>query len=202
MSSETPEVLSEKVAKVAKVAKSVKKVAHKVVKHLTSESSSSAVSEAINKKLSLVDKVLGFTKHPKFKWIVFVFIVVVGALTYFKYQKILKERLLSAKQKMQSPQELLKQTLQNQLKKQFDMEQMHSQQAHVQQVRPPVKQVKQTKKEKKVEPPPPESSSEDTSDEEVFLEDPNIMKHNLTQEEMYAIDRQLEDVNLENLNHE
>jgi len=42
----------------------------------------------------------------------------------------------------------------------------------------------------------------DTSvSEEIFIEDKNVMEHNLTAEEMNAIDKQLEDVNLDHLMH-
>lgn len=44
-----------------------------------------------------------------------------------------------------------------------------------------------------------EQLSESTNSEEIFIEDKNVMEHNLTAEEMNAIDKQLEDVNLEHL---
>jgi len=62
-------------------------------------------------------------------------------------------------------------------------------------------QVNQQKKQNKKSISPISEESVDSSDE-VFIEDENIMKHNLTAEEMNAIDRQLEDVNIDHLiNH-
>ncbi len=46
-----------------------------------------------------------------------------------------------------------------------------------------------------------EQLTDTTSSEEIFIEDKNVMEHNLTAEEMYAIDRQLEDVNIDHLMH-
>ena len=48
---------------------------------------------------------------------------------------------------------------------------------------------------------PVEQLTETTSSEEIFIEDKNVMEHNLTAEEMNAIDKQLEDVNLDHLMH-
>jgi len=48
---------------------------------------------------------------------------------------------------------------------------------------------------------PVEHLTETSSSEEIFIEDKNVMEHNLTAEEMNAIDRQLEDVNLDHLMH-
>jgi hypothetical protein len=41
--------------------------------------------------------------------------------------------------------------------------------------------------------------NESDSSEEVFIENENVMNHNLTMEEMNAIDRQLEDINIDNM---
>ncbi len=43
--------------------------------------------------------------------------------------------------------------------------------------------------------------SESSCSEEIFIEDKNVMEHNLTAEEMNAIDKQLEEVNLDHLMH-
>lgn len=48
---------------------------------------------------------------------------------------------------------------------------------------------------------PIEHLSESSHSEEIFIEDKNVMEHNLTAEEMNAIDKQLEDVNLDHLIH-
>jgi hypothetical protein len=48
---------------------------------------------------------------------------------------------------------------------------------------------------------PVEQLTESASSEEIFIEDKNVMEHNLTAEEMNAIDKQLEDVNLDHLMH-
>jgi hypothetical protein len=46
----------------------------------------------------------------------------------------------------------------------------------------------------------PESESE--SSDEVFIENENVMNHNLTRDEMNAIDKQLEDININNMGFE
>ena len=46
-----------------------------------------------------------------------------------------------------------------------------------------------------------EQLTETSNSEEIFIEDKNVMEHNLTAEEMNAIDKQLEDVNLDHLMH-
>lgn len=46
-----------------------------------------------------------------------------------------------------------------------------------------------------------EELTDSSSSDEIFIEDKNIMEHNLTAEEMKAIDRQLEDVNIDHLMH-
>jgi len=46
-----------------------------------------------------------------------------------------------------------------------------------------------------------EQLTETSNSEEIFIEDKNVMEHNLTAEEMNAIDKQLEDVNLDHLIH-
>ncbi len=46
-----------------------------------------------------------------------------------------------------------------------------------------------------------EHLTETSNSEEIFIEDKNVMEHNLTAEEMNAIDKQLEDVNLDHLMH-
>ena len=43
---------------------------------------------------------------------------------------------------------------------------------------------------------------ESESSEEVFIENENVMNHNLTREEMNAIDKQLEDININNMGYE
>jgi hypothetical protein len=47
-----------------------------------------------------------------------------------------------------------------------------------------------------------ESESESESSDEVFIENENVMNHNLTREEMNAIDKQLEDININNMGYE
>lgn len=44
------------------------------------------------------------------------------------------------------------------------------------------------------------STESDSSSEEVFIEDKNIMNHNLTQDEINAIDKQLEDGGIDHIN--
>lgn len=230
-SSVTPDIKDIKIEKIAKISK-VAKAAKKVVKHISSEKSplseSSILSKSLtedNKTQSIVDKVLMFVKHPKFKWVVVGVILIALALGYFKYQQKLKAaNKLKEKDDIKTPdQDLLKQQL---LKQQIEMAQiqavnqqaaqMQAQQAAQQaalqaaqmqaQIQAQVNQnivnesMVNTKKGKKNRPPTPSDSSEDSnSSEEVFIEDKNVMRHNLTQEEMNAIDRHLEDVKIDHL---
>jgi hypothetical protein len=231
-SSVTPDIKDIKIEKIAKISK-VAKAAKKVVKHISSEKSSLSESSILSKSLtednktqSIVDKVLMFVKHPKFKWVVIGVILIALALGYFKYQQKLKaaKKQLDKADVKPSDQDLLKQQL---LKQQIEMAQiqaaaqqasqmqaqqtaqMQAQQAAQMQAQQMQAQVNQnvvkesmvnTKKGKKYRPPTPSDSSEDSnSSEEVFIEDKNVMRHNLTQEEMNAIDRHLEDVKIDHM---
>ena len=46
------------------------------------------------------------------------------------------------------------------------------------------------------------ASVESESSEEVFIENENVMNHNLTRDEMNAIDKQLEDINIDDMGYE
>jgi hypothetical protein len=59
--------------------------------------------------------------------------------------------------------------------------------------------VKPGKKQKNVKIVHPEESTTEEESEEIFMEDQNVMTHNLTMDEMNAIDKQLEDVNIDNI---
>ncbi len=47
-----------------------------------------------------------------------------------------------------------------------------------------------------------EQAQETESSEEVFIENENVMNHNLTRDEMNAIDKQLEDINIDDMGYE
>ncbi len=225
MSSVTPDIKEIKIEKIVKPVKlpKISKAAKKVVKALSSESSSVLSSESVvvpvdtNKSLSLPQKLLSFTKHPKFKLVLLGIILIIAAVAYFKYQQKLKEtkkpvstpNVSNDASKEQSKQDLIRQQF---LKQQIELAQFQqlqqAQQAHLAQAAQaaqaaqvpvshyqPAKQTNKPKQQKKVE-----SSEDENSSEEVLVEDQNVMKHNLTQEEMNAIDKQLEDVKLDNLN--
>jgi hypothetical protein len=228
-SSVTPDIKIEKIAKIAKISK-IAKAAKKVVKHISSEKSPFSESSVLSKSLSdskseksIIDKVLMFVKHPKFKWVVLGVILITLALGYFKYQQKLKaaKNKLEKTETKNSDKDVLRQQL---LKQQFEMAQiqaaqqaaqMQAQMQAAQQVshqsshqashQSQASQVSKesmvnTKKSKKHRPPTPSDSSESSnSSEEVFIEDQNVMRHNLTQEEMNEIDRHLENVNIDNL---
>lgn len=49
---------------------------------------------------------------------------------------------------------------------------------------------------------PPRESMDSESSEEVFIENENVMNHNLTRDEMNAIDKQLEDINIDEMGYE
>jgi hypothetical protein len=58
--------------------------------------------------------------------------------------------------------------------------------------------VKPGKKQKNVKIVDPEESTTEDESDEIFMEDQNVMTHNLTMDEMNAIDKQLEDVHIDN----
>ncbi len=170
----------------------------------------------VNKSSGFFTKFLDIISHPKFKWILLAIILTIIAFLYFKSQNKQIEKhspndatynvvqdengkpLLVEVSDMPNVEQMKQQTDQQtrqQIRQQMEqqMEQQTDQQNR--------QQVNQQKKQNKKSISPISEESEDSSDE-VFIEDENIMKHNLTAEEMNAIDRQLEDVNIDHLiNH-
>jgi type III secretory pathway component EscV len=170
----------------------------------------------VEKSSGFFTKFLDIISHPKFKWILLAIILTIIAFLYFKSQNKQIEKhspndatynvvqdengkpLLVEVSDMPNVERMKQQTDQQtrqQIRQQIrqEMEQQMRQQME--------QQVNQQKKQNKKSISPISEESVDSSDE-VFIEDENIMKHNLTAEEMNAIDRQLEDVNIDHLiNH-
>ena len=169
----------------------------------------STVSEkVVQASNGILDTIMNIIKHPKFKWILVTIILCTLILFYFKSQN--KQDKPKDKSKKEPIKEKLTQDnhmpsekeihalLEKELKDKLIREQMlqahlnQHQHQHQPQHKPP---------QKSQPPPPPQEESDSDSSEEVFIEDENVMNHNLTMDEMNAIDMQLEDVNLDNLSY-
>jgi hypothetical protein len=189
--------------------------------NLTTTFTDNTVSEKVSN--SILDKVLKIVKHPKIKWILIALILCAIILFYFKTQNNKKiEGLVKKTQKtINLPQnkdqvqsqdinaliekemkdklmrekilrEHLMQQQYQQQQQQFQQQQYQQQQHNQSQSRP---------KQNVVQPAPIKelSENESESDDEIFIEDKNVMNHNLTMDEMNAIDKQLEDVNIDHI---
>ena len=103
-------------------------------------------------------------------------------------------------QQSQQQMQMQRQLIEEEARKQFEaqlIQQQYLQMQNLQQKEHMEKPVKNNKKTVKINPPVDSTTEEDT--EEVFIEDQNVMNHNLTMDEMNAIDKQLEDVNIDNI---
>jgi len=179
---------------------------------------------------SIVSKILGFISQPKFKWYILGMLLCIVAFVYFKFQNkpkknkteqmnvditedkpvenknlpneninlLLEERDKEWINKINS----MKQQYNTQLATQADVNaQLIAQLQAIQRqnTQPPQPQPPRQSAPKQKQ--PIEHLSESSQSEEIFIEDKNVMDHNLTAEEMNAIDKQLEDVNLDHLMH-
>jgi hypothetical protein len=178
----------------------------------------------VEKSSGFFTKFLDIISHPKFKWILLAIILTIIAFLYFKSQNKQIEKhspndatynvvqdengkpLLVEVSDMPNVEQMKQQTdqqIRQQIRQEMEqqMRQQMEQQMRQQMEQQNRQQVNQQKKQNKKSISPISEESVDSSDE-VFIEDENIMKHNLTAEEMNAIDRQLEDVNIDHLiNH-
>jgi FtsZ-interacting cell division protein ZipA len=219
----------------------------------TSFTSHSSASDVDSKTNGIINKIMEYVQHPKFKWVIIAILLCIFAFIYFKTQAkpVKKDAKADAKKdnlnvrlnknghpelvekdkqdkqvafgfKDKELQQKLEQ-LDNKQQQQFFMKQMqqqmqpqqpqhhHHQQAPPQhhqhqaqqqaQQQAPQQAPQQAQQQAQQQAPPPvsqqvelDASESDDSSEEVFIENENIMNHNLTREEMNAIDRQLEDV--------
>ncbi len=218
MSCSTPvEKVAKSAEKVAKVAKATAKAAKKIVEKLTSSESTnltssftntiSEVEKTLSKSDSYMNMITNIIASPKFKWAIVLFMLCLISFYYFKFQS--KKNKFSKEQsdnKKPIQEDFLKQQAmmkQNLLRKQLEEQEqakMHAQmqaQLHAQALLQAQMQEqaqmhkKQPIKKQKVQ---ELLASSDESSEEVFIEDNKVMEHNLTADEMHAIDKQLEDV--------
>jgi len=179
---------------------------------------------------SIIQKILSFISQPKFKWYLLGLLLCVVAFIYFKFQNkkpkkedfnvdkaqetpeakvpennndmkenitlLLQERDKEWINKMNN----IKNQYNTQLATQADVNSKLMQQLNEQNLRLQSQQNK-TPSHQKASQPTQHQLSESSCSEEIFIEDKNVMEHNLTAEEMKAIDKQLEDVNLDHLMH-
>ncbi len=210
----------------------------------TSFTSHSSATDVDNN--SIVNKIMVYIQHPKFKWVVIALLLCIFAFIYFKTQskpvkKNVKENPkkdnLNVKLNKNGHPELvekdkpvafgfkdkeLQQKIEQLDNKQQQLflqqmaqkmnqhmahqhmahpqmmqpQQMQPQQMQPQQMQPQKTQSQNNKPAEQAQNAPPQQVDSESSDEseEVFIENENIMNHNLTMEEMNAIDKQLEDV--------
>lgn len=160
----------------------------------------------VTKKNGIFFNILSFVSHPKFKWYILGIILCVVAFIYFKFQNIKpKEKLPNEnKQEFANQNDNINVLLEtrdnawlskiNTLKQQFNTQLATQADVNAQLLAQLQNAHKHTKPSKQ-----PEQSSETNSSEEIFIEDKNVQEHNLTADEMNAIDKQLEDVNMDHL---
>lgn len=173
-------------------------------------------------KTNVIKKIMTIVSHPKFKWIVAAILLCLLAFAYFKYQQHLKNKKLNATKK-NLPQNINKapQTVshtapqlappmpqmnqisnlsfnEDEIRKQYEAKLMQ-QQISLMQEQMNANTNKPAQKPKHVKIANPVDSTTEDESEEIFMEDQNVMKHNLTMDEMNALDKQLEDVNIDNI---
>lgn len=182
---------------------------------------------SVNNTSGIFSKILGIVSQPKFKWFVLGLLLCVVAFIYFKFQnKKLNKQTEETKPEQKEEFNIdnvekennlnnalderdrlwitkmneLKQQFNNQLATQADINtQLVAKLQAQSQPQPPPQPSQQ--KQQNVKQQHVEQLTDTTSSEEIFIEDKNVMDHNLTAEEMHAIDKQLEDVNLDHLMH-
>ena len=211
----SPEIVhkaSKKAAKAASHAAKVAKVAKKIIESFTqsdnkltesfTDHSISTVTEKVSNVTMILTKVKDVLNNPKVKWVFLAVLLCVAALLYFRMQKKQSDKKpkdahnLNVINENNGRPELVQlpqpPVFQQPPQPQFDMAAVE---------RALRERIENEMRERVVQEnikrnlPVPESESS----EEVFIEDENVLNHNLTAEEMNAIDRQLEDVNLDNL---
>ena len=214
----------------------------------TSFTSHSSVTDVDIKANGIINKIMDYVQHPKFKWVVIAILLCVFAFVYFKTQSkpvkkdakgdakkdnlnvrlnknghpelVEKDKPLAfgfkdpeLQQKIEQLDNKQQQIFMKQMQQQMQMPQQQMQmpqqqmqmpqQAHQQHqhMAPPQQQMapQQAQHHHQQAVPQPVTQQKEESDsseesEEVFIENENIMNHNLTMEEMNAIDKQLEDV--------
>ncbi len=116
---------------------------------------------------------------------------------------LMSQQLPQQFQASQHPQQVAQQRMQQQRMQQQRMQQQRAQQVpHQTSVQQRMQQVPQQVPEQVPEQVPQHAQEmlDTDSTDDVFIENENLMNHNLTLDEMNAIDRQLEDVNIDNIN--
>ncbi len=197
MSSNTSSVVEviEKASKSAgKASKKAVKIVKKVVESLTESDVSTSFSDhSVPEKVSNMTMVLGKAKgilnNPKIKWLFLGVLLCIAAFLYFRMQKKKLQKLkqmkdeLNVEEEPATPKQIQRQQVAQPVKRQeIDVAALERQMRQ---------KLEAEYKQKKLS----------ESSEEVFIEDEHILNHNLTAEEMNSIDKQLEDVNIDNLIH-
>ena len=188
---------------------------------LTTTFTEHTISETnVSSNSGIFGTIINVIKHPKFKWAVIAVLLCICALVYFKNQnKVMKDNKKENIDKKEpinnKEQEYMQKMNELEIKEKILLEKMNqfNTQIKAQMQIPknqPQMQVPRPQPQPQMQVPrpqpqpqhqhqhqhhPQQPSNESESSEEVFIENENVMNHNLTMEEMNAIDRQLEDVN-------
>ena len=208
----SPEVVQKVSKKAAKVSAKAAKAAKKIIESFTqsdnkltesfTDHSIATVTEKVSNVTMVLNKAKDVLNNPKVKWVFLAILLCVAAFLYFRMQKKQsdkkpkEEHNLNVVNENNGQPELIPMppppVFQPSPQPQIDMAAVER--ALRERIENEIRE-KAVQENIKRKPPVPESESS----EEVFIEDENVLNHNLTAEEMNAIDRQLEDVNLDNL---
>ncbi len=187
-----------------KVVKGASKVAKKIIEsfteseHLTASYTDHSVTEQVSNVTMVLNKAKEMLNNPKVKWVFLAILLCIAAFLYFRMQKKRsdtkpkEEHDLNVIENKNGQPELIQMPTPPPIVPQFDAVAMER--AMREKIENEMRE-KMIQENAKRNPPVPDSDSSD----EVFIEDENVLNHNLTAEEMNAIDKQLEDVNLDHL---
>ena len=141
--------------------------------NLTKSFTAHSISTDMPKTAGLYSTIIAFITSSKVKWIFLLVVLCVGAYVYFRMQeKKATPHDLNVKQPV-IDMELIEQNL----RKQIEMEMRQQQNKEVIEVH----------------------ENDSTESDGLFMENQHILNNNLTAEELTLIDKQLENVNLENM---
>ncbi len=213
----SPKVVEKVSKKAAKVSSKAAKAAKKIIESFTQSDSKltetftdhsiTTVTEKVSNVTMVLTKAKDLLNNPKIKWVFLAILLCVAAFLYFRMQKKQSDKKPKEEHNLNTindhngqpelislpPPPVYHQAPPQQAPQpQIDM--MAVERALRERIENEMRE-KMTQDTNKRKPPVPDSESSD----EVFIEDENVLNHNLTAEEMNAIDRQLEDVNLDNL---
>jgi hypothetical protein len=165
-------------------------------------------------KTNMMTHLLSLVKHPKFKWVIITILLCISAFVYFKTQKkkVVKKDNKNVELKLNKnnkpeiveknnnikfefkDKEFQKKIEQLDNQQQAYLNQMHQHHNHAGVSAPALQPLHKVPIHAPQEQQQEQNNEDTESSDEVFIENENIMNHNLTMEEMNAIDKQLEDI--------